>query len=107
MFFIARYTKIVLLRICLVNMNKSADLFTFTLRRLMFADIYFHGCKFCHISRRFIFAGGEILIISRGLIFAVAKKAVEKQIFAKFTVPIKFNIRNALWKLYLSGKFFQ
>ena len=67
----------------------------------MFADIYFHGCKFCHISRRFIFAGGEILIISRGLIFAVAKKAVEKQIFAKFT------IRNALWKLYLSGKFFQ
>ena len=60
--------------------------------------------EFCHTLRGFIFANGEILIISRGLIFAVASKAGEKQCFAKFAVPINLNLGNAWWKLYLSGK---
>ena len=51
--------------------------------------------EFCHILRGFIFANGEILIISRGLIFAVASKAGEKQCFAKFAVPINLNLGNA------------
>ena len=40
--------------------------------RLVFAWIYFSGCKFDHSLYGFIFADGEISFILRGLIFSVA-----------------------------------
>ena len=70
-----------------------------TLRALVFAGISFHeinfrGCKFCHILRGFIFVDGEIIMISRGLMFVFAKYVMfmssviilgRKEIFAKIT----------------------
>ena len=32
-----------------------------------FCETDFRGCRFCYISRGFIFADGKILVISRGL----------------------------------------
>ena len=79
-----------------------------TLRRLIFARltlawIYFRGCKYCHFSRGFIFADGEDLIISRGLIFAVARNVMFissiiiawiKQTFAKLPKMYQVNQYN-------------
>ena len=57
-----------------------------------FCAINFHGCKFCHILRGFLFSDGEVLDILRGLIFAITRSVMfmsnmiiagEKQIFAK------------------------
>ena len=54
--------------------NTNIEEFVFNnLRSFIFARIIFHGCKFCHILRGFIFADDEILIILRGLISAVAR----------------------------------
>ena len=44
---------------------------THTFRRLIFVEIcfceiYFHGCKFCHVSFVFIFMDSQILITSHG-----------------------------------------
>lgn len=40
--------------------------------RIIFAWIFFGGCKFCYISSEFVFSDGEILINFCGRIFAVA-----------------------------------
>ena len=54
--------------------NTNIEEFVFNnLRSFIFARIIFHGCKFFHILRGFIFADDEILIILRGLISAVAR----------------------------------
>ena len=45
-------------------------------KKLIFAWIYFCECKFCYISRRFIFGDGAVLIVSRTLIFVVARYAM-------------------------------
>ena len=64
------------------------DFFSLRLEEINFGEIYFRAnlvllCKFWHISRRFIFADGEILIILCGPIFAVIKHALNKFIFTK------------------------
>ena len=45
----------------------------FNFREINFHVDHFCGCIFCHIFRRFIFADGEILIISFALFFALSK----------------------------------
>ena len=63
-----------MLRFISTTANTNIEEFVFNiLRSFIFARIIFHGCKFCHISRGFIFADDEILIILRGLISAVAR----------------------------------
>ena len=42
-------------------------------REINFTGISFCGCKFWHIYLEFIFADGEILIISRGFSFVIAR----------------------------------
>ena len=56
-----------MLRFISTTANTNIEEFVFnTLRSFIFARIIFHGCKFCHIWRGFIFADDEILIILGG-----------------------------------------
>ena len=72
--------------------------------RLIFAWIYFCGCKFCHISCEFIFAFGEISIILAWTYFPVYQicnvykyydNIGGKQIFAKLPKMYQLNQCNS------------
>ena len=45
----------------------------FLVARLIFAIIFFRGCKYWYISRWFISVDGEVLIISSEIIFVATK----------------------------------
>ena len=73
--------------------NGEFEFVTHTFRRLIFAEtcfceIYFHGCKFCHISFVFIFMDSKILITSHGRGFCIfAASVIAYSVFLLFAFP--------------------
>ena len=62
-----------ILRLQLVDFQGDQCLQRFIVARLIFAWIFFRGCKYWYISRGFISVDGEVLIISSGIIFVATK----------------------------------
>ena len=75
--------------------SKATTLRTLVYAKISFHEINFRGCKFCQISCRFIFADGEIIVISRRLIFVFAKYVM----FINHCVK-SVQIRSFFWSVF-------